>query len=280
MPSAHIATAPGLSVLTLSFFVLIGVSNIGLAAQPDDLYTGRTIVTGEREETRIPGIGECLRQVLVKVSGNTHLLNHPDAKVLVSTASFFVAKFSYRDRLAGIPIHDEQGSRDRPYFLTVFFDPAKIDAALVSLGSKPWRSPRPRLAIFLAVRNGDVNYMLAKDGERGIDQRESLADASWRFGMPMLLPRRAAFTAADLDFGNLFTVDHEKLETLTEETGGDLPLAGRLDWRKDALGWVAEWRLTAGNEAYSWQTRGVNFDEAFRVGLGGAAHILSGHGQP
>ena len=33
-------------------------------------------------------------------------------------------------------------------------------------------------------------------------------------------------------------------------------------------------------KTYRWQVRGVSFDEAFRVAMGGAAQILSGNGQP
>ncbi|TIT43144.1 MAG: DUF2066 domain-containing protein, partial [Mesorhizobium sp.] len=33
-------------------------------------------------------------------------------------------------------------------------------------------------------------------------------------------------------------------------------------------------------KTYSWQVRGVSFDEAFRVAMRGAAQILSGNGQP
>jgi hypothetical protein len=31
---------------------------------------------------------------------------------------------------------------------------------------------------------------------------------------------------------------------------------------------------------HRWQLRGVTFDEAFRRGIGGAAQILSGNGDP
>jgi hypothetical protein len=33
-------------------------------------------------------------------------------------------------------------------------------------------------------------------------------------------------------------------------------------------------------QAYRWQMRGLTFDETFRRGIGGAAQILSGNGQP
>ena len=42
------------------------------------LYQARTIVTGQRAETRIPGLERCLREVLVRVSGDPRIAGHPD----------------------------------------------------------------------------------------------------------------------------------------------------------------------------------------------------------
>jgi hypothetical protein len=43
---------------------------------------------------------------------------------------------------------------------------------------------------------------------------------------------------------------------------------------------VTEWRLEAEGRSHRWQMRGVTFDEAFRRGIGGAAQVLSGNGDP
>ena len=137
-----------------------------------NLYQARTIVTGQREETRGPGFERCLEDVLVKVSGDPLVLADPALAGMKRNAVSYVAGFHYRDRMEGIPIHDEQGSRDRPYDLTVDFQANQIDAALRSLGREPWTAPRPRLVVFLGVRLGTATYMLARDGDHGLDQRD------------------------------------------------------------------------------------------------------------
>jgi hypothetical protein len=107
------------------------------AGNVDDLYQARTIVTGQGEVSRRVGFADCLEQVLVKVSGDSRLLDDPEITAMADEAGTFVADFHYRDRMAGIPVHDEQGTRDRPYDLTVSFDPTRIDTALRSLGHEP-----------------------------------------------------------------------------------------------------------------------------------------------
>jgi hypothetical protein len=250
------------------------------AAGLEDLYQARTIVTGQGEESRGVRLAECLAQVLVKVSGDPRLAGDPAVGALAGQASEFVADFHYRDRMAGIPVHDEQGTRDRPYDLTVSFHPEKIDAALRSLGREPWRSPRPRVVVFLGVGLGATSYLLASDGARGRDQREALAAAAERFGIPMALPDEAALVKAGLSYQDLPALDLPRLDAAARAMGGDLALAGDMLWSEEALGWVADWRLGTGGKRYRWQIRGVGFDEAFRNAMAGAAQILSGHGPP
>src|SRR5476649_2505976 len=78
------------------------------ATDVGDLYEAQTIVTGEREETRIPGFAECLAHVLVKVSGDPLLIGDKRVAALAGQAGTFVRDFRYHDRMSGIPHHDEQ----------------------------------------------------------------------------------------------------------------------------------------------------------------------------
>src|SRR4051794_8984086 len=123
----------GNSVIALPWvavFLAFFACGSAAAAPVADLYEARTIVTGAREETRIPGFEDCFADVLVKVSGDPRLLVDPKLTALRGHAAEYVRSYRYHDRLEGIPIHDEQGSRDRPYDLFVDFVPALIDRAL------------------------------------------------------------------------------------------------------------------------------------------------------
>jgi uncharacterized protein len=266
-------------ILLLAATALRGCGIAG-AADVDDLYQAQTIVTGQGEESRRVGFPVCLEQVLVKVSGDPRLIGDPQVAALAGQAATFVTEFTFRDRMAGIPVHDEQGTRDRPYDLTVRFDPAQIDAALRSLGRQPWKGSRPRLAAFVGVDIGGTPYVLTSDGKRGRDQREALAEAAVRFGVPLALPDEAALAAAGLSYPKLLALDPATLDAAARAIGGDLALAGNLLWSEQALGWIADWRMDAQDKSHRWQIRGVSFDDAFRNAMSGAALILSGHGEP
>jgi hypothetical protein len=249
------------------------------SADTPDLYQAVARVTGQGEETRGPGIADSFRQVLVKVSGDARLEADPRVSALAQSAGDAVASFSYRDRMEGIPVHDEQGTRDRPYDLTVSFVPEKIDAALKSLGREPWKGPRPAIVAFVGVRNGEVARTLASDSQGGRDMREALAAAARRYGLSIALPDEAMLLEAKAALAKE-PPDRTALDRLAQQTGGDVALAGPLVWDKAAGGWVADWRLATDGETHAWGVSGVSFDAAFRKAAGGAAQILSGHGAP
>lgn len=250
------------------------------ASVPIELYQAKPVVTGIGETNRKIGFALAFEDVLVKVSGDPRLIGDPRVADLAKDAGSMVKEFRYRDRMEGIPIHDEQGSYDRPHDLTTIFAPEKIDAVLASLGSKPWSEPRPAITLFLGVRNGDRTFVLSSDGERGVDMRDSLASASLKVAIPVMLPGSAALSSAGITKETLPTADPAVLDELTKKAQGDYALVGSLVWSDKELGWIADWTIAAKGQDYKWQIRGVSFDDAFRNAIRGTAQVLSGNGNP
>jgi uncharacterized protein len=265
--------------LALVLVLVIAAALPGRAAQAGDaLYRAQAMVTGEGEAERARGFALCLEAVLVKVSGDPRLADDPALAALKSQAAQFVASFDYHDRMAGIPVRDEQGTRERPFDLTVAFDPAKIDAALRTLGRAPWPEPRPRLAVLLGVRDATAAYVLAADGARGLGQRQALYAAAAKRGIAVALPSTALLAAHRVTYRGLAALPAQRLDALARASGGDARLAGTLVWSEAAHGWTARWRLAWQGRERRWQIRGVSFDDAFRNAVDGAVALLSGHG--
>jgi hypothetical protein len=255
-----------------------------VGAEPGGLYRATVIVTG-REETRQAGLRAAFLAVLAKASGDPRLLHDPAAAALAEQAPEAVAVFGYRDRMAGIPVHDEQGSRDRPYDLTGDFDPASIDAALAALGRSPWPQPRPAVLAIVIVRTAIGEFVLSSGGRSGHDMLEALAAAAEGMALPTVIPDAAVLKRlGSLSPAALFTPGPEFAEA-SLRTGAVATLIGTMVWNATDRGWIAEWHLETGEEPGAlpparWAVRGVSFDAAFRSGIGGAAQVLSGNGAP
>ncbi|HLZ00817.1 MAG TPA: DUF2066 domain-containing protein [Bradyrhizobium sp.] len=254
---------------------------LGSPNTADYLYRAQTAVTGQGVENRTTGFAACLEEVLVKVSADPSLVGDPRLEPYKAKAGQFVHDHEYRDQMAGTPKRDEQGSRDRPYDLIAYFDETKIDAILGELGRKPWPSPRPSLGVFVVMeQGGHARIVTSSDGKSTDLQRDSLLAASDLRGMVIALPTVAALARSNVNAADLTGTPSSKLAAVVAEQGGDIALLGRLVWSDDDLGWITEWQMDWQGRPHRWQSRGLSFDETFRRGIGGAAQILAGNGDP
>lgn len=246
------------------------------AACPPDLpatYQAYEIVTGTDMRQRPWGFAQTLREVLVKVSGDPRLKGDPRIAQLADRAADFVACFTYADQMADVPLHDEQGTYDRPYKLTVTFDPDKIDAILATLGEKPWRGERPVVVPVLLVRGPrPPPYLLSAEAPAGAEQRGAFATAAGQFGLKFRFPSDAELAGWGV------AADH--LPPTPPPSAAEAIVLGMLDWNGTLPGWVGAWRLRWNNRDHEWGVRGVNYDAAFRDIIGGAELIASGNGAP
>ncbi|MFS8114474.1 DUF2066 domain-containing protein [Rhizobium jaguaris] len=263
-------------------FALAAINQAAVARADDHsrLYQVQAIVTGTGAVNRELGFKDCLGRVLVKVSGDQRVTTESAFQAMLPLAGSFVATYSYRDRLEGIPIHDEQGTHDRPQDLTCIYMPDTIDDLLRKLGHKPWLSPRPKLAIFLVVRDTRRSFVLTRDGDESPYMIDAFKAAAGPLAMAIIVPDKAALAGRGLTTTGLAGTAPQELDALAKTIGGDVALAGSLVWSDKDLGWVADWSMAENGEMHRWQIRGVSFDDAFRNAIGGAAQIASGNGEP
>ena len=201
-----------------------------MAATGADLYRTKVTVTGQGEASRMVGFATGLEDVLIKASGAQKLSGDRRLAAYKSKAKDIVRTFSYRDQFFGKPIRDEQGTRDRPFDLTVDFDEGKTDDILKALGFKPWLSHRPSLAVFVEMEQGMKTYIVTTDATQSDLQRDSLLAAADKRGMDIVLPSTAALAKANMTGAELRTPSFPALAPVAAELGGEVVLVGRLAW--------------------------------------------------
>ena len=255
--------------------ILVATLTIAAAtrAAANDLYRSQTLVTGQFEPNRSIGFAICLEQVLIKVSGAISLTGDTRLEPYKKTARDFVRAYEYRDEKLGKPKNDEQGTRDRSFYLIVDFDEKRINDTLAALGLKPWLAHRPVLGLFVEMNPGARTYVVTSDSPQTDLQRASLRNAADRRGMQFALPASAAIAKLPADG---LAVAASALAPVAAEQGGEVPLVARLARDDQVLGWNNEWRLEWQGKPYRWQFRAETFDESFRRGIGNAAEVLSG----
>ena len=250
------------------------------AAQPNDLYASKSLVTGNDERYRNDAFKMALAPTLAKVSGDWRLIGDKRVEALNARAPEWVESFSYRDRMEGFKINDEQGTRDRPYEVTVRFKPDAIDKVLADFLRKPWAEGRPKLAVLLRVDNHGRRYVLTRESKDGADQRDALAEQAWGAGVEALLPSNDTIARSSLAPEDWIAEASLDPVPAARAVGAETALVGTLNIADGDKGWQTVWRLTEGGRLHRWSVRDVSYDEALRRGVRGAAQILSGNGEP
>ncbi len=237
------------------------------------LYEATAIVTGTDMRQRPLGFALCLKEVLVKVSGIPRLSDDPAIAALAEQADTLVDSFNYVDPRAWFLHHDDQGTYDRSYELTVRFNPDKIDAALRTFGVVPWRGQRPLLTPVIIVRRNETPYLLSAETSRGMEMRDTIVRLASEYGLGTHFPTEddlAAWGVSLVGFpAPLGTPDPAQLQIL-----------GSLNWSVRALGWVGTWRVRLNGVEHEWQISGVGFDQAFADMVRGAVMLAHGSGTP
>jgi len=238
------------------------------------MYRADVIVTGTDMRQRPLGFAQTLGEVLVKSSGDPRLKDDPRIQHLTAQAARFIACFDYADMMAGIPLHDDQGTYDRPYKLTVYFDPAKIDATLAQLGEKPWRGER-RIVVPVLLVHGrkPPPYLLSAGIPAGKEQRGSFTTAASQFGMNVSIPGGVELVGWGATVGH-FPSDPPP------SSAGQAVVFGTLDWSETLPGWIGKWRMHWHGNDYAWGISGVNYDAAFRNIVRGVMLVSSEAGSP
>lgn len=262
--------------LILAWFLALTVLAPARAEVVPDLMRGEAIVTGrDNPDERARGIREALTQVLIKVCGDDRIAEHPRLPDLLAEAESHVAGFEYEDRKNGIQISDEQGTRDRSYFLRVEFRTEDVRGLLERLGHQPWHADRPRLLVVLSVADYVDQFVVGSEEVRGIGQRETLTTDAHRRGLVVVLPKMDNVEVMALSHSEIAEVDGGALGALAASYTADAVLAGTM--QIDGRGyWTTDWTLLADGMPEHWHVPDTTFDRAIALGLGESARVLAG----
>jgi uncharacterized protein len=224
------------------------------------LYSAETIVSGKTEAERLRGFAIGAEDVLVKLTGQARLAKTGRGKSVIAKAPALIADYSYADRVKDMPVADEQGTRQRPYFLQMHFDAEKFDHALRAAKLKRWIGERPTVAVWLGVNERRNKYVLTREGDEGYGQRQVLEEASKRRAIPIILPPA---DQEDVGYETIARRNWGSLLSASQRLGADSVLYGILDY--DGNGTWNCHLVVAGEGAYAkWKLSDVTFDKALQ----------------
>ncbi|SFR41144.1 hypothetical protein SAMN05216203_0052 [Marinobacter daqiaonensis] len=193
----------------------------------DGLFREQVPLTGTDEQALAEGYETALREVLVRVSGNSEVTGLEGIGPVLEDAESLVQSWQV--------VQGEDGGKA----LAVTFGQVAVNRALASAGARVWGANRPLTLAWIAVQDrGDRGLLVDPDESSGEGWSAHFQQAAAERGLPLVFP--AVEQASDRRLlSEVWGQFMGRISEASQGTSHDLLAVVRINRRND--GWEASW---------------------------------------
>jgi hypothetical protein len=230
--------------LSIILMVLISlVSNSTIAIKVNSLYSTKIPVSTQSAQERINSAPLGIGEVLIKVSGDTQILNNPKIKSRLTTSDSLIEEFSYNNTTNG----------KQPYLLELHFDNKAVNQWLRDASAPIWGQTRP-LILTLATLTTPEHPIQIINNNPANKITQLLIDNAERRGLPITLPLMDITDTSQITIENIIQQRWTKLNTSTQRYGSEALLLGNIEQNTNSI--TSHWKLILGSEQWEWNLAG------------------------
>lgn len=191
-----------------------------------NLYQATVTVPSTRQADRAAAFSEALKKVMVRIAGNTDVLDRQQLADAFSHSESLVQSYRY-----------EKGPDDQDE-LQVSFGPVGVNTALAKAGVPVWGANRPLMVVWAAVDTG-ANRILVTPASGDWTQAFNQAAQTW--GLPIILPRYDANDRAALNLSEIWGQFMDSISAASQRYHADLVVAARISGQNGQ--WQGAWQM-------------------------------------
>lgn len=214
--------------------LLAGVGLPASAVTVDGLYSAQVPVASSSPEDREQAYSAGLRQVLLRVSGRSDVLELEGASAVLDKAETLLQSYQF------LRAPDDQSSDQ----LRMMFGPVGVNRALASINAPVWGSNRPLTLAWVAIESGSGRILL-KSGESAAQGpaagwRQAFASAAASRGLPLVFPPATGDNARRM-LSEVWGQFMDSVRQASEAYNHDLLALVKV--RQQGSQWTANWSL-------------------------------------
>ncbi len=233
------------------------------AARLDNLFEAEVAVGGRDEAARESAMQQALRQVLVRITGDSAGVQQAAGDRLLAQPDRFVEQYHVREA----PDADNAALR-----LWVRFDGVSLAREVRKAGLRYWGPDRPDTLVWLAVDNRGQRHLMAESADT--EAAGALREAAREYGLPVTLPLLDLEDQRAVDFTDIWGGFQGAVETASRRYRPQVILIGKVG-RAGASGWQGGWTLLAAGNTQTWNRYAATLDKAVAAGVADAAEWLA-----
>ncbi|WP_299076931.1 DUF2066 domain-containing protein [uncultured Paraglaciecola sp.] len=245
------------------------------AAVIEDLYEARIAVDNQSKQAQVKAFSLAFKQVLLKVRGNSDLLNDQKITSTLPKATRFVRAYSY----------DRQGSQ---LYLVISFDPNPVQNLIRSAGFPVWDKRRPDSILWLAIQTTDALSRQIVTASQYPEIYQQMRSSAAHRGLSLTLPLWDLGDVESLGVYDIWGEFNNQILQASERYAASSVLSARI-YQKNALItdvatpentatsqiWLADWLLMEGGDILTGQVQGDNPTLIAKALVDGLADQLS-----
>ena len=205
-----------------------------VSIEVDDLYVAEVLVPNE-SSAHLRAAGKAgLMQVLVRVSGDAQLEEHPLVKKALRRPADYYYQYSFESTDRSLPV---TGGKGPAQLLRLNFEPSAVARLLREAGLPVWGSNRPSVLLWIVISEG-VDRRIVNE----TDVSEIVASLSVQAksrGLPVLFPILDLEDTARISAAEVWGAFLKRIGQASERYEPDVVLTARI--REESGRWVAKW---------------------------------------
>lgn len=204
-----------------------------------------TKTTAERNEIA----ADVLKNVLLKVVGDSAVLNSVDLTPILEQSKHYILQYQYHRMNT---ISDDLTQPDK-LELQLTFNEQHINQSLLELGLPVWGGSRPDILLWLAIDNGSSRTIM---GEGSTDEGIPLMinQAVEKRGLSLLMPLMDLQDQSALNFADVWGGFPRPILKASQRYDAQVIVMARVAINDDVM--YIRWQSITNNEAEHWRSRG------------------------
>lgn len=255
----------------LTLFFCVSLFHPVFAAERVDIYSASVQVDSQLEDDRKAAFTEGLKQVFVKITGDSTYLENPELEPVLNDAARYVAGFSYqrnpwfgRQSVEGSPAKGEEAAGvhsmpEKAYVLRVQYEESAVLQNLRGLGMPVWGALRPTVLAWVVMQREGERYLVNSDHPELVS---SLSRESDRFGIPVFLPVGDLEDLSAVNLNDLWGLFPSAVTEASKRYPSDFKLLARVYEAEEGL--ELKWSLLLGGQVQTERAKSVDYHSLWR----------------
>ncbi|MHB1947774.1 MAG: DUF2066 domain-containing protein [Gammaproteobacteria bacterium] len=230
-------------LLVFTLILLLLTNAVFAAVRVDTLYEAKVPVASQAAEERAKALPTALAQVMIKVNGNSHVMDNPKLKADLNTANSLMQAFGYAS----------SGTTAKPYLLDIQFDPEGVNKLFRDTATPIWGVNRPLILAWVECKEKDKPAEIVDSSSEGVIQKTIKAHAEQR-GLPLILPMMDVTDLDQVSVNDIVNMNVDKLQSVSERYASDAILIVHVFELSD--GFSLQSKLVMGKDVWTWNITG------------------------